>query len=82
MGNSSSKRGVPKQEQKLTSAELTRRINTAEKSGSLKLSGCKLKQIPAEVFKLEKLRILDLSHNKLEEIPSGERMISCCALLS
>eukprot|EP01138_Halocafeteria_seosinensis_P006542 gb/GECG01006688.1/.p1 GENE.gb/GECG01006688.1/~~gb/GECG01006688.1/.p1 ORF type:complete len:267 (+),score=33.96 gb/GECG01006688.1/:1-801(+) len=76
MGNSASKRGVPKQEKKLSASDLTRRINTAAKSGSLKLSGCKLKEIPPQIFGLDKLRVLDLSHNKLETIPDEIRKLT------
>lgn len=53
-----------------------------EKVYKLNLSGQKLKEIPADVFKLTNLHMLDLRDNKLDEVPSDIKDLSKLTMLN
>ena len=60
------------------------KIETATKTGVLSLTGHKLKEVPEDVWGIEKLTTLDLTQNQLAKIDGVERLVNLkvrCVLL-
>ncbi|CAK4068547.1 unnamed protein product [Aphanomyces euteiches] len=68
MGNGSSRE--KKDAKAITKKSVqAQKIERARATGILSLKGCKLKQIPADVFAIPTLHTLDLSQNAITELP-------------
>ncbi|RHY04055.1 hypothetical protein DYB36_007394 [Aphanomyces astaci] len=70
MGNSGSSREKKDAKAITKKSVQAQKIERAHATGILSLKGCKLKQIPADVFSIPTLHTLDLSQNAIKELPS------------